>query len=45
MELESGTAGVVPLILGAMHFFHIFVLGRMRYEARGRANHRESILA
>jgi len=45
IELESGKVGVVLLILGAMHFFNIFVLGRMRYKARSRANHRESILA
>lgn len=45
IELESGKIGVVLLILGAMHFFNIFVLGRMRYKARSRANHRESILA
>jgi hypothetical protein len=45
IELESGKIGVVLLILGAMHFFNIFVLGRMRYKARSRANHRESMLA
>jgi hypothetical protein len=45
IELESGKIGVVLLILGAMHFFHIFVLGRMRYKARSRANHGQSILA
>ena len=45
IELESGKIGVVLLILGAMHFFNIFVLGRLRYKARSRANHRESILA
>ncbi len=45
IELESGKVGVVLLILGAMHFFNIFVLGRMRYKARSRANHRESMLA
>jgi len=45
IELESGKIGVVLLILGAMHFFNVFVLGRMRYKARSRANHRESILA
>ena len=45
IELESVKIGVVLLILGAMHFFNIFVLGRMRYKARSRANHRESILA
>ena len=44
IELESGKIGVVLLILGAMHFFNVFVLGRMRYKARSRANHRESIL-
>ena len=45
IELESGKIGVVLLILGAMHFFNIFVLGRMRHKARSRANHGESILA
>jgi len=45
IELESGKVGVVLLILGAMHFFNIFVLGRMRYKARSRVNQRESILA
>jgi cytochrome c biogenesis protein CcdA len=45
IELESGKIGVVLLILGGMHFFNIFVLGRMRYKARNRGNHRESILA
>jgi len=45
IELESGKVGVVLPILGAMHFFNIFVLGRMRYEARRRVNHRESKLA
>ena len=45
IELESGKIGVVLLILGAMHFFNIFVLGRMRQRARSRVNQRESILA
>jgi hypothetical protein len=45
IELESGKVGVVLLILGAMHFFNIFVLGRMRHKARSRVNQRESILA
>jgi cytochrome c biogenesis protein CcdA len=45
IELESGKVGVVLLILGAMHFFNIFVLSRMRQKARSRVNHRESILA
>ena len=45
IELESGKVGVVLLILGAMHFFNIFVLGRMRQRARSRVNQRESILA
>jgi hypothetical protein len=45
IELESGKVGVVLLILGAMHFFNIFVLSRMRQKARGRLNQRESILA
>lgn len=30
IELESGKIGVVLLILGAMHFFNMFVLARMR---------------
>src|SRR5208337_3731441 len=45
IELESGKIGVVLLILGAMHFLNIFVLGRMRQKARSRANHGQSILA
>ena len=45
IELESGKIGVVLLILGAMHFFNFFVLGRLRHKARYRVNHGESILA
>jgi hypothetical protein len=45
IELESGKIGVVLLILGAMHFFNFFVLGRLRHKARHRVNHGESILA
>jgi hypothetical protein len=30
IELESSKIGVVLLILGAMHFFNMFVLARMR---------------
>jgi hypothetical protein len=30
IELESAKIGVVMLLLGAMHFFNIFVLARMR---------------
>lgn len=30
IELESGKIGVVLLILGAMHFFNMLVLARMR---------------
>lgn len=30
IELESAKIGVVLLILGAMHFFNMFVLARMR---------------
>lgn len=45
VELESGKIGVVLLILGAMHFFNLFVIGRMRAKARRRPNHGESILA
>jgi len=45
IELESGKIGVVLLILGVMHFFNIFVLGRMRYKARRRVNHGDSLLA
>ena len=45
IELESGKIGVVLLILGAMHFFNFFVLGRLRHKSRSRINHGESILA
>ncbi len=45
IELESGKIGVVLLILGAMHFFNLFVLSRMRQKARRNPNHGESILA
>ena len=38
IELESGKIGVVLLILGAMHFFNFWVLGRLRYKARRRLN-------
>jgi len=31
IELESGKIGVVLLILGAMHFFNMFVLAKMRH--------------
>ena len=30
IELESTKIGIVLLILGAMHFFNIFILARMR---------------
>lgn len=30
IELESGKIGVVLLILGAMHFFNMFVLAKLR---------------
>jgi hypothetical protein len=30
IELESAEIGVVLLILGAMHFFNMFILARMR---------------
>jgi hypothetical protein len=33
IELESVKIGVVLLILGAMHFFNIFVFARMRRRA------------
>ena len=33
IELESLKIGVVMLILGAMHFFNIFVFARMRQRA------------
>src|ERR1700761_938116 len=36
IEVESTKLGVVLLILGFMHFFNIFVLGRMRFKARRR---------
>jgi cytochrome c biogenesis protein CcdA len=39
IELESGKIGIVLLILGAMHFFNIFVLSRMRARARFVANY------
>lgn len=45
IELESGKIGVVLLILGAMHFFNILVLSRMRSKGRNRPNHGASILA
>jgi hypothetical protein len=38
IELESGKIGVVLLILGIMHFFNFWVLGRLRYKARRRLN-------
>jgi hypothetical protein len=33
IELESGKIGVVLLILGAMHFFNMLVLAKMRRRA------------
>ncbi len=39
VELESGKIGVVLLILGAMHFFNMYVLSRMR--RRGQQAHAE----
>jgi hypothetical protein len=33
IELESGKIGVVLLILGAMHFFNMYILTRMRHRA------------
>jgi hypothetical protein len=41
IELESLKIGVVMLILGAMHFFNIFVFARMRQ----RGDHRCSATA
>ena len=38
IELESGKIGVVLLILGVMHFFNFFVLGRLRHKARRSPN-------
>ncbi|WP_446744686.1 hypothetical protein [Silvibacterium acidisoli] len=38
IELESTKIGVVLLILGAMHFFNMFVLARMRRRASGPAH-------
>jgi cytochrome c biogenesis protein CcdA len=35
IELESTKIGVVLLILGAMHFFNMFVLAKMRRRAGG----------
>ncbi|HEY2857802.1 MAG TPA: hypothetical protein VGJ21_05250 [Terracidiphilus sp.] len=34
IELESSKIGVVLLILGAMHFFNMFVLNRLRRNGR-----------
>jgi hypothetical protein len=45
IELESSKIGVVLLILGLMHFFNFFVLGRLRHKARRNINHGQSILA
>ena len=45
IELESGKIGVVLLILGLMHFFNFFILGRLRHKARRSVHQRESILA
>ncbi len=33
IELESVKIGIVLLILGAMHFFNIFVFAKMRHKA------------
>jgi hypothetical protein len=38
IELESTKIGVVLLILGAMHFFNMYVLSRMRHRALLPAN-------
>jgi hypothetical protein len=45
IELESGKIGVVLLILGMMHFFNFFVLGRLRYKSRLRARLADSLQA
>jgi hypothetical protein len=45
IELESSKIGVVLLILGVMHFFNFFVLGRLRHKSRRSVNHGQSILA
>jgi hypothetical protein len=37
IELESSKIGIVLLILGAMHFFNMFVLARMRHRSRNEA--------
>jgi hypothetical protein len=37
IELESGKIGVVLLILGAMHFFNMFVLAKMRHRTTNGA--------
>jgi hypothetical protein len=34
LEIESGKLGVVLLILGGMHFFNLFFLGRLRAKTR-----------
>jgi hypothetical protein len=36
IELESSKLGVVLLILGAMHFFNMFILARMRHRSTPR---------
>jgi hypothetical protein len=38
IELESGKIGTVLLILGGMHFFNLFFLGRLRHKARHPRN-------
>jgi hypothetical protein len=45
IELEGGKIGVVLLILGGMHFFNIFVLGRMRHRANLRGHAGQSLPA
>ena len=45
IELDCDKVGVVLLILGVMHFFNFFVLGRLRHKARRSVNHGQSILA
>jgi len=45
IELDCDKIGVVLLILGVMHFFNFFVLGRLRHKARRSVNHGQSILA
>ena len=37
IELVSDKLGVVPLVLGAMHFFNLYVFSRIRTRAKENA--------